>query len=233
MSSRFLKLWVALLVLALLVFSAGCGNSSNTAQLRIMHASPDETNLDVLIDGKIMASDLAYQGDTSYFTLSTGSHQVQLNLTGTSTSVLTASVNLASSTETTLIAYNYAANLTSLVLTDNNTAPASGDIQLRFVQAAPGVGTADVYVVTAGTGIGGTTPSITGLAFGKASAYQTLSATSTTTGTGYEIFFTTTGTNLAFIDTGSLTFSSGQIRTVVALLNPAGGYTFSLLADLN
>lgn len=233
MLSSFPKVCVALLLLAALLFSAGCGSSSNTAQLRIMHASPDETNLDVLIDGKIMASNLAYQGNTGYFTLNTGTHQVQLNLTGTSTRALSASVNLASSTETTLIAYNYAANLTSLVLTDNNTAPASGDIQLRFVQAAPGVGTADVYVVTAGTGIGGSTPTITGLAFGKASGYQTLSATSTTTGTGYEIFFTATGTNLAFIDTGSLTFSSGQIRTVVALLNPTGGYTFSLLADLN
>jgi len=232
MSSRFPKLCVALLLLASLLFSAGCGSSS-TAQLRIMHASPDELNLDVLIDGKIMASDLAYQGNTGYFTLSTGSHKVQLNLTGTSTSVLSASVSLASSTEATLIAYNYAANLTSLVLTDNNTTPASGDIQLRFVQAAPGVGAADVYVVTAGTGIGGTTPTIKGLAFGSASAYQSLTATSTTTGTGYEIFFTTTGTKLAFIDTGSLTFTSGQIRTIVALLNPTGGYTFSLLADLN
>jgi hypothetical protein len=233
MSSRFPKLCVALLLLAPLFFSAGCGGSSSTAQLRIMHASPDETNLDVLIDGKVMASNLAYQGNTGYFTLNTGSHQVQLNLTGTSTSVLSASVSLASSTETTVIAYNYAANLTSLVLTDSNTAPASGDIQLRFVQAAPGVGTADVYAVTAGTGIGGAAPAVTGLAFGKASTYQTLTATSTTTGTGYEIFFTTTGTQFAFIDTGSLTLTSGQIRTIVALLNPAGGYTFSLLADLD
>jgi len=232
MLSRLFVSCALLVVLAGWLFTAGCGNSS-TAQLRIMHASPDETNLDVLVDGKIMASNLAYQGNTGYFTLDAGSHQVQLDLTGTSTSVLSASVNLANNTETTVIAYNYAANLTSLVLTDNNTAPASGDIQLRFVQAAPGVGASDVYVVVAGTGIGGTSPTVTGLAFGTASAYQDLTATSTTAGEGYEIFFTTTGTQFAFLDTGSLTFSSGQIRTIVALLNPTGGYTFSALADLD
>jgi hypothetical protein len=35
------------------------------------------------------------------------------------------------------------------------------------------------------------------------------------------------------IDTGSLTYSAGQVRTFVALNNPSGGFSYAVLSDLN
>lgn len=217
-------------VVASLLMAVGCGSGNTTGQLRVMHASPGEPNLDVYVDGKIMASELAYGGNTGYFNLNPGSHNVQLDLTGTTTTVLTQSVNLASSTETTIIAYNIPTKITALVLSDNNTAPTSGDIELRFVNAAPGLGTVDVYVIVPGSGINSAPPIVSGLGFGSASAYQPFTET-TTQGTGYEVLFTITGTRVAPIDTGSLSFASAEIQTIVALSNSSGGYTFATLTD--
>jgi len=227
---RGLALFAVVLVMACLFLVVGCGSGNTIAQLRVMHASPNEPNLDVYIDGKIVASELAYEGNTGYLSVDPGSHKVQLDLTGTTNPVLSQSVNLAGSSETTLIAYNEAANITALVLADNNTTPGSGNIELRFVNAAPGLGSTDVYVVVPGTGITNLTPTVSALAFGAASSYQTLPET-TTQGTGYEVLFTIEGTRVAPIDTGSLTFGNGQIQTIVALINPSGGFTFSALTD--
>jgi hypothetical protein len=48
----------------------------------------------------------------------------------------------------------------------------------------------------------------------------------------YEILFTYPGQKYAYIDTGVLSLSAGQIRTVVGL-NTASGSTAAVLSDLN
>jgi hypothetical protein len=53
------------------------------------------------------------------------------------------------------------------------------------------------------------------------------------TGGNYEIEFTSVGQKFAAIDTGTLTLSSGQVRTFVGLNNPSGGFTYTLLQDVN
>jgi len=226
MSQRWFVPFFALLLIGVTLLSTGCGGGSK-AQLRVMQASPDESNLDVLVDGNVVSSDLSYEANTGYLSVSSGSHQLSLNTTGTSSSVLTTSLSVGSNTQTTVIAANFASSLSTIVLTDNNTTPTAGDIQLRVVNAAPGMGTVDVYIVPPGTDLSTVAPTITGLAFQSASSYQTITAGD------YEVFFTLTGTRFAYIDTGSLSFSDGQIRTIVGLNNPSGGYTFVSLADFN
>jgi hypothetical protein len=93
---------------------------------------------------------------------------------------------------------------------------------LRIVNAAPSIGPTDVYIVSPGTGINTSGPTLTNLAFGAASSYQSLSATN------YEIIFTPAGQKFILIDGGSESFSSGQVRTFVGLNGQ-----FTLLQDLN
>jgi hypothetical protein len=49
----------------------------------------------------------------------------------------------------------------------------------------------------------------------------------------YEIYFTPTGQKTASIDSGVISFSSGEVRTVVGLNGSNGGFTTSVLDDLN
>ena len=49
----------------------------------------------------------------------------------------------------------------------------------------------------------------------------------------YEIELTSVGQKFAAIDTGSLVFAAGQVRTLVGLNSQLGGFSYSVLADVN
>jgi hypothetical protein len=126
-----------------------------------------------------------------------------------------------------LVSLNFSFNISSVLLTDDNSAPTSGDFKLRILNASPGMGAQDVYVVTFGTDISSVDPTFSGLGFGSAAAYSTLAAGD------YEVFFTSPGQKSISLDSGKLTFSAGQIRTLLALNNPSGAFMSTLLTDAN
>jgi hypothetical protein len=235
MLSRHLRFSVGVLALAALFASVGCGSSSSgTAQIRVLQASPSQSSVNVLIDGTTTSSALGYTSSTTYQTVHSGSRHLQVEPAGTSTFILDKTLSLASSSETTVVVTGLSPNFSSLVLTDNNTAPTSGTAMVRFVNAAPSMGTADVYIVQTGTALTPGSPTVEAVGFGQASSYQTVTLPTTgTSGTNYTVFFTQPGTTLAFLDTGPINLASGQNRTIVALNNLYGGFTFVTLADLN
>jgi hypothetical protein len=47
------------------------------------------------------------------------------------------------------------------------------------------------------------------------------------------VFFTSPGQKSISLDSGKLTFSAGQIRTLLALNNPSGAFMSTLLTDAN
>lgn len=219
--------WCAcILGLGTFLLTAGCGSGGNT-QFRLMNAVPDEANLNVLVDSTSVSSNLAYGTSTGYLSESSGSHQVAIEPSGSTTTLLSQSISLGSGSATTVISSNFSTAIANLVLTDDNSAPTSGDFKLRLVNASPNLGPADVYIVTPGTALTTVSPTLSNLGFGATSSYQSL------VGGNYEIEFTSVGQKFAAIDTGTLTLSSGQVRTFVSLNNPSGGFTFTMLQDVN
>jgi len=205
---------------------AGCGSGGNT-QFRLMNAVPDESSLNVLVDSTSVSSNLAYGTSTGYLSESSGSHQVAIEPSGSSTTLLQQSISLASGSATTVISFNFSSSIANLVLNDDNSAPTSGDFKIRVVNASPNLGPADVYIVTPGTALSTVGPTVSNLGFGATTSYQSLAAAN------YEIALTSVGQKFAVIDTGTLTLSSGQIRTFVGLNNPSGGFTYAMLQDVN
>jgi hypothetical protein len=220
-----IPLGIGLLSLCLIVLTAACGQGK--ARVRVMNASPDESNLDFLIDSKAVASSVTYGAAGSYLSVNQGSRHFQVEASGSTTSLIDQTISLSSSADYTFLAANYSSSITGVVFTDDNTAPSSGNLKLRIVNASPSLATADVYIVAPGTNISGVNPTISSLAFKAASSYQPLSAGN------YEVLLTAPGQKSAYIDTGSLAFSASQIRTFVALNSRAGGFTYSVLSDLN
>jgi hypothetical protein len=192
-----------------------------------MNAVPDETNLDVLVNSISVASNVAYGTSTGYLSEKSGSQQVVIEPSGTSTALLTQSITFSSGTDTTVIASNYSSNPAALVLTDNNSAPTSGNFKLRIVNSAPGLGPADVYIVTPSTDLNTVSPTLSNLGFDSASGYQSEAAGS------YKVVLTPVGQKFPAIDTGSLAFSSGQVRTFVGVNSQSGGFAYTILQDVN
>jgi Domain of unknown function (DUF4397) len=206
---RLMSFGLGLLSLGAVLLTASCG--STKTQLRVMNAVVDEPNLDLLVDGTASATSIAYGTSDGYHSITSGSRHIQIEPSGTSSPLVDQNINFSSGTDTTIMAANFSSSITTLVLIDDNSAPPSGDIKLRIVNAAPSIGPADVYIVSPGTDINTTAPTLTNLAFGAASSYQSLSATN------YEIIFTPTAQKFLLIDSGSESFTSGQVRTFVGL----------------
>ena len=214
------------LTMGALIVTSGCGGGSQ-AKLRVMNASSNTAGVDVLIDGKSVASGVGYGSNSGYVSVDAGSRHLQIETSGTTNILLDQSLSLNGGMETTYVAANVAANISALVLSDDSTAPSSGDVMLRVVNAAPTLGSVDVYVVTPGADLNSSTPTIRSLAFGASTDYQTLTAGS------YEVVMTVPSSTFPLVDTGALNLATGENRTAVALDGVAGGFSATLLADLN
>lgn len=223
---RWVRLCAAMVCAATILLIAGCGGGGQT-RFRLMNAVPDESNLEVLVNSTSVANNVAYGTSTGYQTVKSGSQQVVIEPSGSSTALLTQSISFSSGTDTTVIASNFSSNIDALVLADDNSAPASGDFKLRIVNSAPGLGPADVYIVTPATDLNTVSPTLTNLGFNSTSGYQSLTAGS------YEVVLTPVGQKFPAVDTGSLSFTSGQVRTFVGLNSQAGGFTYTMLQDVN
>ncbi|MGH9503689.1 MAG: DUF4397 domain-containing protein [Terriglobales bacterium] len=227
---RILRLTLScagILCLGTILLIAGCGGGGGSTRFRVMNAVPDESSLIVLLDTTTVSSNLAYGTSTEYQSVSSGSHQVTIEPAGTSTALLQQSISFTSGTDTTIISSNFSQSVSNLVLADNNSAPASGDFKIRVVNDSPNLGPADLYIVTPGTDLNTVSPVVSNLPFGSAAAYQSITAGS------YEVALTSVGQKQKAIDTGSISFGAGQVRTLVGLNSQSGGFSYTMLMDVN
>ena len=219
---------IGLFALCEMAFVLGCGGGlGSKTNFRVMNAVPDQTNINVLLDGTSIASSVAYGTASAYAETKSGSRHLQVEPAAATNVFLDQTFNLAGGTNSTLVVANLSATSSGIVLTDDNAAPTSGNIKLRIVNASPSLGTVDVYVVPPGTNLNSASPAISSLSFESSSAYLNLSAGS------YDIVFTPHGSTFAFLDAGANSFNAGQNRTVVVLNNLSGGFSIGTLNDLN
>jgi hypothetical protein len=215
----------SLLVGALLALM-GCGSSKAT--LRVLNATPNESQIDVSLDSTSFATSVSYGTATGYSSVTSGSRDLEIYPSGVTTAYINATIDLSSGSTYTVMSANVLSNASALLLTDDNSTPSSNTAELRIVNASPGLGTVDVYVVSPGTNLSSVSPTISNFAFEGVSDYKSLTA-----GTAYEVYFTSPDEKTALVDSGPVTYSNGQIRTMVTLNGNAGGYTLTTLDDLN
>ncbi len=230
-----MKLKLLTLLLAATALTAACSDDDNNtgpegqARVRVVHASPDAPNVDVLLDNAKVLSDVPYLASSAYLETSTGDHNLKVNAAGTATTAIDADVTLADGTDYTVIASDLVAQITPIVLQDDNTAPAAGNARVRAIHGAPSAPAVDVYVTAPGADLETATPVLTNVAFGDVADYLEVPAGE------YQVRATPAGTKAVAIDSGALTLESGQVRTAIAVDAPGGGAPFDLLvlADSN
>lgn len=212
-----------------------------TASLRVVQGDADAQTVNVLVNGMLTSSSVAYLSATGYMPVPSGMDLLDIQVPPPLVSpVQHVGVSLASSTHSTFIMDGCCAfNHSAIQLMDDTTPPASGSAKLRVVDAFlsfPGI---DFFVLPAGSTPSGT-PAITNQAFNSAASYLTLTAGD------YDVFVTQTPLpggpiGPVLFHTGSFTLAAGQNRTV-AILNlcspgfcDTSGHTLTsvMLADLN
>lgn len=229
-----MKIKLMTLLLAATALTAACDDDDNTgpegeARVRVVHASPDAPNVDVLLDDAEVLSDVPYLASSDYLAASAGDHNLKVNAAGTATTAIEADVTLADGTDYTVIASGLVAEVTPIVLVDDNSTPAAGNARVRAIHGAPSAPAVDIYVTAPGADLEAAVPVLTGVAFGDVADYLEVPAGD------YQVRVTPAGTKTVAIDSGALALESGQVRTAIAVDAPGGGAPFDilLLADLN
>jgi hypothetical protein len=225
------NLFIATLASALAVTTAAA--QMTNGRLRVVHASPDAPSVDVLVDGVKVLENLPYREYSEYLPVPAGTHEVRVNVTGTTTTVLQATPTIMAGMDYTAAAVGFAGGrspaLSILLLTDNNALPGSGNIKVRVVHGAPSAPGVDVYVTTPFEALDNMRPVLTNVPFRAASGYLEVPASL------YQARVAAAGTKTIAIDSHRLVTWPGIIRTVIAVDQKGGGapFDFIILPDRN
>jgi hypothetical protein len=204
------------LVVAALVLVSSCKKDDpaiDHAQVLVTHSSPNAPGVDLLVDNsKQNSSALTYPNNTGYLQLATGTRNIKVNVTGTSTTVIEANLPLVKDMNYSIFAVDSVSKISALVLSDDLTAPATGKAHVRFVHLSPNAPAVDVAVASSGAVVFGNK------AFKEYTAFTPLDA-----GT-YNLDVRVAGTSTVALVLPPLTLEAGKIYTVFAkgFLNGSG-----------
>ena len=204
------KFFATLLVIAALLF-VGCSDDSSPVEpdpemsrVLVVHASPDAPGVDLLVDDAVVNSAaLAFPNNTGYLEVEAGDRNVKVNVAGTATTVIDATLNYSADANYTVFAVDAVANIAPLRLEDDLTAPAAGKAHVRFVHLSPDAPAVDI-TLTDGTVVFPNT------AFKGNTAFTPLDA-----GT-YDLEVRVAGTSTVALSLPGIALSSGTIYTVFA-----------------
>jgi hypothetical protein len=208
---KFKNLVLALAVSITALTFVGCDDEeeapmqpapSNSSTM-VIHASPDAPGVDILVDNAIAGTNLTYLQNTPYLTLPSGTRNIKVNVTGTSTTVIEGNINFVKDKAYSIFAVNSVANIEPLVLEDNLAKPASGKAHVRFIHLSPDAPAVDITLAD-GTVVFGN------ISFKGFTAFTPLDA-----GT-YNLQVRLAGTSTVVLDLGNITFTSGEIYTTYA-----------------
>jgi hypothetical protein len=207
--------WTLLLGAAALL--SGCQSlAGNSAQLRILDASPDAGVIDAYQNNTGLAYNLQFGTVTTYVAMQPGTYTLSAEKGGTRQTLVAGSASLMAGRQYTEIIGNVAGDLQQLVLEDQSQPAPAGQIAIRLLNEAPRTGHVDVYLVARGGRLVNTSPLAVNLAFSGLTSYINVPAGA------YAIDVVPTGTVLAASTTtlmsgAQVAYDSGSVRTVVIL----------------
>lgn len=209
---------------------AACGDSNDelpgpdpvsTANLRVIHASPDAPTVNVTGNRELLSSGLDYAQGTRFYAIPSGTAtlRVDAQLPGNTTSTVIgpAALTLTANTDYTALAVGRTASIEPLVISQPATPVPTGQIRLRVVHAAPAAPSVDVYLTAPGADLALSSPAGT-LAF-----KQSLGPVEVVAGS-YRVRVTAAGNRSAVVfDSGTLAIAAGSNLLVAALENTETG----------
>jgi hypothetical protein len=206
---------LGLALVAINMFAVSCSDDDETnpigsstpqtAEVLIVHASPDAPGVDIFVDNQGPAvSNLTFPTNTGYVALNAGTRNVKVNVTSTTTTVINADLNLDPNGAYTVFAIDSVASIEPLVLADDLTAPAAGKAHVRFVHLSPDAPPVDIALANGGAVVFGN------VAFKGFDGFTPLDA-----GT-YDLEVRVAGTGTVVLPLPGIMLDAGKIYTVFA-----------------
>jgi hypothetical protein len=161
----FLKKIFAFVFAASLLMSTGCSEettpttppaTAGQARVIAVHASPNAPAVDLLVDGAVAGTNLAFRANTNYLPVNAGSRTVALRASGAPTSapIDPTTLPLEANRNYTVLAVDSLSRINLIALADDLTAPAAGKAHVRFVHASPNAPAVDISTEAQPAGVG-------------------------------------------------------------------------------
>lgn len=175
-----------------------------TTNILVTHASPNAPGVDLLIDDQqINSSPLIFPENTGYLSILAGTRNIKVNVAGSTTTVIDATITLQSDFSYSIFAIGEVSSIEPLVLTDDLTPPAAGKSHVRFIHLSPDAPAVDI-TLTDGT-----------IIFGNKSFKDFTDFTPLDAGT-YDLQVRLAGTSTVVLDLPGIVLQNGKIYTVFA-----------------
>lgn len=194
---------------------SGCGggssDSSGSASVRVINASPSYGSLDFVVDDGVALSGVATGTGSSYVSVDSGSaHTTSFTRTGSATTLAEQDRTLSDGTAYTVIAYGWEGSLKTFQVSETESTPDSGKAKIRTINLAPDAGSLDVYVTGVTDALSDVSPTSATVTGNSLSSFTTL-----TQGT-YRIRVTAAGDkNDIRLDIPSVTLASQEVASLV------------------
>jgi hypothetical protein len=195
------------------------GSKDNNCQIRVLHASPDGSAVDIFVDGQPAITGLTFGHISDYVELPSGQHNVQVfpaGTSGTGSPALGGGFTCAGDQRHTLAAIGKASSVKLESLDDTTTAPSSNMAKVRVFHTAPDAPAVDVVASNGST-------LFSGVSFGEVTPFKEVSSNII----GVDI--RGSGSSQVVLSVPDQTFESGYIYTLVAMGMVSGAPSFMVL----
>jgi len=122
---------------------------SNMVRVRCVHNVAKGPNVNILVDGKIVLSDVPYKAVSDYLKVPSGKHALAITTTDGINVLASTVVNLISGKDYSVIAHGDVTNLKSiglLAVVDDKFCPPHGKSYIRFIHAAATIPNVDIWL---------------------------------------------------------------------------------------
>lgn len=184
-------------------------NNMTTSQVMVVHASPNAPNVDVRINNSLALTNVAYPTNSSYTQLNSGSTNIKVSPTGTTTNVIDATVNLEANKNYSVFAVDSVSKIKAAVVMDDLTAPASGKAHIRFFHFSPNAPAVDIAITGGSVLFGNRT-------FNDQSTNMSKAAFTPVNAGPYNLEVRAAGTNTVVLALPNINLAAGKIYTVFA-----------------
>ena len=207
-------------IAAILLIAAGLSGcqsiSTNSAQLRVIDASPDAGLIDSYQNSSALVYNLGFGTMTNYVPMTPGSYTLAADKAGTRQTLAASTDTLVAGKQYTQIVGNNLVNLQQTMFLDQSAPAPSGQVAVRLINEATRSGAVDVYLVPMSGRLANTSPIAVNLALGANSGYINVPE-----GT-YAIDVVPTGTTpvsstVTLLSGAQVEYVSGAVRTVVLI----------------
>jgi len=196
----------------------GLNDNSAPASVMAVNSAQASAPQDFYVDNnKLNASAIAYTQSTGYFTVGSGSHQVQFKTSANAT------VNTSFSTTFAMGGFYsvyYTDDNTASTYQNDRTSPGSGNCRVRFVNLSSAIKSNVDFAGVVGTK---STTIVSGLAYKAASAYNEVASNST-------FSVSSSGSNSVLLNI-PVTLQVGHIYTIVISGTTTATLNYTLVAE--